>query len=100
MSPSAGTTWAIRGLFRHEHPERRALGFEVRLLDVTEVFAVHLQRQRTVGAHGELVGIVDVEDVRRADLALACEHPAGDFGEAPRPELARRDQIESALELR
>src|SRR6185503_703572 len=100
MSPSAGTTWAMPGLFRHEHPERRALGFEVRLFHVAEVLAVDLERHRPVGADDELVGVVDVEDVRRALLALTGERPGGHLGQAPRLDLARRDEVEAELELR
>src|SRR5215213_6004884 len=100
MSPSAGTTWAMWGLFRHEHPERRALRFEVRLLDVTEVFAVHLKRRRPVRSDDELVGVVHVEDVRRPLLALPGDHPGGDLGQTPRLELSGGDEVEPELELR
>src|SRR4026209_2652782 len=99
MSPSAGTTWAMPGLFRHDHPERRAFGFGRRLLDVAEILAVDLERDGPVGAQRHLVEVVDVEHVRRALLALAREDPARDLGQAPRPELARRHEIESELEL-
>src|SRR4029453_11227314 len=100
MSPSAGTTWAMPGLFRHEHPERRALRFEVRLVDVSEVLAVDLERGRSVGAHHELVRIVHVEDVRGALLALAGKRPGSDLGQAPCLELAGCDEVEAELELR
>src|SRR6188474_3068269 len=99
MSPSAGTTWAMPGLFRHEHPERRALRFEVSLLDVAEVLAVHLKRHRPVGADDELVGVVDVENVRRALLALPGESPRGHLRKPPRLEIARRNEVEAELEL-
>src|SRR5215510_2796572 len=100
MSPSAGTTWAMPELFRHEHPERRALRFEVRLVRVAEVLAVDLERHRSISPDDELVCIVDVEDVRRVLLPLPGEHPAGHLRQAPRIELARGDQVEPELELR
>src|SRR5215208_2213223 len=100
MSPSAGTTWAMPGLFRHEHPERRALRLEVRLLHVSEVLAIHLERHRPVCADDELVRVVHVEDVRRALLALPGQSPRSDLGETPRFELSRRDEVEPELELR
>src|SRR6187549_826389 len=100
MSPSAGTTWAMPELFRHEHPERRALCFEVRLLHVAEVLAVHLERHRPVRAHDQLVGIVHIEDVGGTLLALPSEGPGGDLGQSPRLDLPWGDEVEPELELR
>src|SRR3954468_13849221 len=100
MSPSAGTTWAMPGLFRHEHPERRAFRFEVRLLHVSEVLAVHLERHRPVRAHDQLVRVVHVEDVGRTLLPLPGEGPGGDLGQSPRPDLPWGDEVEPELELR
>src|SRR4051794_16097882 len=100
MSPSAGTTWAMPGLFRHEHPERRALRLEVRLVDVAEVFAVHLERHRPVRADDELVRVVHIQDVRGTLLPLPGERPGGDLGQSPCLELTRGDEVEPELELR
>src|SRR5580765_6899505 len=100
MSPSAGTTWAMPELFRHEHPERRALRFEVCLLHVTEVLAVDLERHRPVRADDELVRVVYVEDVGRTLLPLPGESPGGNLGQSPRPELPRGDEVEPELEFR
>src|SRR6188768_1678868 len=100
MSPSAGTTWAIPGLFRHEHTERRALRYEVRLLHVAEILAVDLERHRPVRADDEFVGVVHVEDALRPHLPLTRKRPGRDLRQVPRPELPRRDQIETELELR
>src|SRR5262245_8996084 len=100
MSPSAGTTWAMPGLFRHEYPERRPLRLEMRLAGVAEVLAVHLERHRPVCADGQFVGVVHVENVRRALLPPPGERPNCDLRKPPRLEAPGRDEVEPELEIR
>src|SRR6476646_9012231 len=56
-----------------KHGNGAALGLEDRVLDVPEVLAVDLQRQRPVAGDLDPVEVVPVEQVTRARLAAAGE---------------------------
>src|SRR6266540_1232164 len=79
---------------------RAPLGFEDRLLDVAEVFAVGLERKRTVAPDVNPVEVVPVMEICGAGLAAAGQ----DVGQQPRHvqgrDLCRRDDVQAELEAR
>ena len=80
---------------------RRPLGLEHRVLDVSEVLAVDLERQRPVADDLEPVGVVHVDEVARARPVAAAERATSAMrGMSARAHPLRRDEIETALPAR
>ena len=70
-------------------------------VDVAEVLAVGLQRQRAVAADDDPVEVVARDDVVRLELALAAHDvAAASRGTSRRPHARRRDEVEPVLEPR
>ena len=89
------------GIYRgsHEDVDRVALGLEHDVLDVAEILAVGLQRQRPVARDLDPVDVVRVEHVARRLLA-AAPSDVRERAAATRRDADRRDEVEAELEPR
>ena len=80
-----------------EHRDRRPLGLEDGVLDVSEVLAVDVQRQRDVAADLDPVEVVLAEEPAIARRGRSGREPPPTA--ARRRDLDRRDEVEAVLEL-
>src|SRR6476619_286808 len=92
-SPSLGE----RTRLRRQNPDRIPLCLEDDGLDIAEVLAVDLKRERAVGANLDPVEIVAVEDILRM-LATTSECVAKQARDPGRSDPLGRNQIEPELE--
>src|SRR4029077_18391552 len=88
-----------RTRLRRQNPDRIPLGFEDDGLDVAEVLAVDLKRQRTVRANLDPVEIMTVDDVLCV-LPTAAERIAEQARDPRRPDPPGRNEVEPELETR
>src|SRR5919109_909144 len=78
---------------------RSAFGRKLGALDVADVLAVDLERERTVGAQLDLVEVVQVEDA--AGLRRPCGDPGGDEPwNRQRADRPRGDEVETVVPTR
>src|ERR1700675_799897 len=94
QAASAGSPSPVeRTPLRRQNPDGIPFGLEDDRLDVTQVLAVHLERQRAIAANLDPLEIVAVDDVLRV-LAAATERVAKQARDPHRPDAPRRNQVE------
>src|SRR4051812_10824271 len=97
--PPRRFTGSTPGLCRSdEHGQRLALGLELGALDVTEVLAVRLERQRPVADDLDPVEVVRVRDVRAAQRRAPGREVGEQARDVHRPDRPRRHEVEPELE--
>ena len=74
-----------------QHRKRVAVALEHRLVDVSEILAIDLERLWPIAPHCEPIAVVEVRHLRRILLTLAAQHEADQAGEVARPDILRRD---------
>src|SRR5436305_14844955 len=82
----------------NQYRHRRSLGLEDCSLDVTEVFAVGVERKRDVAADLDPVEVVLADEA--AIVSPTAQNTGGHRRQRKRCDLDRRDEIEAPTELR
>src|SRR6266496_86273 len=77
---------------------RSALAHAFDVVDVAQVLAVDVERERLVADDLDAVEVVTVEDVDRALVAAAFHQVGEDPGDGERAQADRRDDVEPVLE--